>query len=240
MNSDYAYWIDRVKRFGERSVMDTDYKKGVYDTTLRKYVFSKTITLKRGMKILDVGCGVGDWCNDYARAGCDVTGIDFINDLISIARENARKNNLPIKYENESVESYAANREHYDMVTSVTVLQHIKDKERFIKSISNIFGLLKPGGIAVIIEYMPYKVNDSMNTANYMRHIPRSKWIRYFEESGFKLIKEQSVRVLGFKLYNLFRFDIVLKLSLCIDQILTSCDPLFKRYADTRLLVLKK
>jgi len=240
MNKDHTYWVDRVKRLGERSVRDIDSKKGAYDTALRKYVFLKTIKLRSGMKILDAGCGTGDWCIDYAKAGCGVTGIDFMDDLIQLARVNAQKASLNIQFINQNLESYTSNHEYFDLVTSVTVLQHITDDERFKKSISNIFKLLKPGGMAAITEYMPYRVTSSARDVDYMRCRPKSEWVQCFEEAGFKLTEEKSVRILGFKLYNIFKFDFILKLSLHIDKLLISCDPLFKKYADTRLLVFRK
>ena len=240
MNKDHIYWADRVKRLGEKSVRDIDPKKGFYDTTLRKYVFSKVAKLARGMKILDVGCGVGDWCIDYAKVGCNVIGMDFMEDLIQLARENAKRVGLPIKFENQSLESYTTNKQYFDLVTSITVLQHITEEKCFKNAIANIFSLLKAGGRAIIIEYMPYKINNFVKKADYMQYRPRSEWIRYFKEAGFNLIKEKSVRILGFKLFNRLKSDFILKLSLFIDKLLTSCDPLFAKYADTRLLVFKK
>ncbi len=239
MNKDFEYWKSRVAQYGDKSVMDLDNKKGAYDNELRKTAFSKATKLKKDMEILDVGCGTADWCIDYARAGCDVTGIDFVENIINISRENAKKANLNIKFENQSLETYT-NNNYYDLVTSVTVLQHITDDARFNKSISNIFNLLRAGGRAAIIEYMPDKLKNSIKGNSYMRYRTKAEWVSYFERSGFKLIKEKSVRIVGFKLYNLFKHDLILRLSLSIDKNLVYCDPLFRKYSDTRLLVFKK
>lgn len=240
MNKDFEYWKSRVEQYGDKSVMDLTHEKGLYDNELRKTAFSKGIKLKKDMKILDVGCGTGDWCIDYARAGCDVTGIDFVDNLINISRENAKKANLNIEFENQSLETYTKNNGYYDLVTSVTVLQHITDDASFKKSISNIFNLLRAGGTAAIIEYMPDKLKNSRKGNSYMKYRTKAEWVSYFERSGFKLIKEKSVRIVGFKLYNLFKHDLILRLSLSIDKILVYCDPLFRKYSDTRLLVFKK
>lgn len=52
-------------------------------------------------RVLDVGCGPGLYANRLARAGVDVTGIDFSSRSISYAREVAARDGLPATYVNE-------------------------------------------------------------------------------------------------------------------------------------------
>ena len=63
----------------------------------------KKLMLK-GLKILDVGCGGGLISEPMARLGGEVTGIDASEKNIKIASLQGKKNNLEIKYLNNSPE----------------------------------------------------------------------------------------------------------------------------------------
>ena len=53
-----------------------------------------------GLRILDVGCGVGILCEPLSRLGADVTGIDSNKKAIEVAKEHAKMKNLKISYIN--------------------------------------------------------------------------------------------------------------------------------------------
>lgn len=57
--------------------------------------------LTDGSRVLDLGCGPGLYASRLARAGADVTGIDFSSRSIAYAREAAAKDGLPATYVNE-------------------------------------------------------------------------------------------------------------------------------------------
>jgi len=52
-------------------------------------------------RVLDLGCGPGLYVNRLARAGIDVTGIDFSSRSIAYAREAAARDDLRVTYVNE-------------------------------------------------------------------------------------------------------------------------------------------
>ncbi|MDD2518149.1 MAG: methyltransferase domain-containing protein, partial [Synergistales bacterium] len=43
-----------------------------------------------GMKVLDVGCGTGNFSIKLVRLGCDVLGIDISREMLAVAGEKAR------------------------------------------------------------------------------------------------------------------------------------------------------
>jgi len=239
MNKDFAFWKKRVKEYGEKSVMDDNYKRGLYDDELRVFAFSQHKRIKRGMKILDAGCGSGNWSIRYAAIGCDVTGVDFMPELILIAKENAKKANVRVDFRVSAIEDFSAPKETYDLITSITVLQHITDEDRLKKTISNFHQMLKPTGEVLIMEYILRKVPVCQN-AGYTIIRDRAGWLKLFEEAGFDLVKEKPVRILGFKLYNLCERDFILRVSLLIDKLLCLMPFVSIRYTDTRLLIFKK
>ncbi len=53
----------------------------------------------KGRTALEVGCGGGVLCEEIARMGFDVTGIDPSEDSLQIAATHAKVNRLRVKYE---------------------------------------------------------------------------------------------------------------------------------------------
>src|SRR4051794_39607442 len=65
---------------------------------LRETLTRKCGIALAGMRALDVGCGGGFLAEEFARAGCRVTGIDPSGPTIRQAEEHARNAGLPITY----------------------------------------------------------------------------------------------------------------------------------------------
>ncbi len=92
-----------------------------------------------GKKLLDLGCGPGLHAKEYCNRGAEVIGIDISEEMIKIAKEQVPKatflkaNLLELPFKNN----------HFDIITSSYVLDHIKDLGFAAKE---IFRILKLGG----------------------------------------------------------------------------------------------
>ncbi len=100
-----------------------------------------------GLNIIDIGCGGGLLCEPMSRLGADVTGIDAGEENIVIARTHAQSMNLDITYCHVLPEDLAADRTLFDIVLNMEVIEHVSDRDLFLKSASD---LLKPGGAMVL------------------------------------------------------------------------------------------
>ena len=69
-----------------------------------------TFGLTDRSRVLDLGCGPGLYANRLARAGVDVTGIDFSSRSISYARETAARDGLCSSYVNEDYLAWESSR----------------------------------------------------------------------------------------------------------------------------------
>lgn len=58
----------------------------------------ETLGVKPGDAILDLGCGPGLYASRFARAGFQVTGVDYSRRSIAYARQYAFKNDLNVRY----------------------------------------------------------------------------------------------------------------------------------------------
>lgn len=104
----------------------------------------KLITRNTGKskgKLLDIGCGTGNFLNNMKQAGWDVSGIEPSPE----AREQAQKNFgiTPM----DPAKLYNLPDGKYDAVTMWHVLEHVYDLDGYMKKIRS---LLAPGGKAFI------------------------------------------------------------------------------------------
>ncbi len=98
----------------------------------------------RGKATLDVGCGGGLLAEEFARLGCDVTGIDPSEQSLETARAHAHAAGLAIEYRQAAGEQIPFPDGTFDIVYCCDVLEHVRDLRQVVAEISRV---LKPGGI---------------------------------------------------------------------------------------------
>jgi 2-polyprenyl-6-hydroxyphenyl methylase/3-demethylubiquinone-9 3-methyltransferase len=98
----------------------------------------------RGKKTLDVGCGGGILAEEFARLGCDVTGVDPSEPSIEAARAHARQEGLAIEYRTGTGEALPFPDGAFELVYCCDVLEHVNDVGRVVAEIARV---LQPGGI---------------------------------------------------------------------------------------------
>ncbi|CAG7678352.1 unnamed protein product [Allacma fusca] len=98
-----------------------------------------------GVRILDIGCGVGFWSEALAQLGANVTGVDSVMENIKAAEAHMAPG-MNINYDCTTVEDYL--RDHpgaqFDAVVASEVIEHVENPELFVSCASK---LIKVGGI---------------------------------------------------------------------------------------------
>ncbi|GAB6022972.1 Hexaprenyldihydroxybenzoate methyltransferase, mitochondrial [Chamberlinius hualienensis] len=96
-----------------------------------------------GVKVLDVGCGVGLATEKLAFHGADVTGIDPTAAVIEAAKKQLMASSNG-RYLISTIEEHVKqNNEKYDALIVFFVLAHIRNHQQFLNDCCD---LLKPGG----------------------------------------------------------------------------------------------
>ncbi len=115
--------------------------------------FLRQAGLSAGMRVLDLGCGIGDVTLMAARIvgpGGSVTGLDPDSVALDTARERSHEENLfQVKFEQATFEGYSTDRP-YDAIVGRHVLIHSADPLGWIRKIAS---LLRSAGIAAFQEY---------------------------------------------------------------------------------------
>ncbi|XP_061378642.1 ubiquinone biosynthesis O-methyltransferase, mitochondrial-like [Danaus plexippus] len=112
----------------------------------------RTLAPLTNKSILDVGCGGGILTEALAELGANMTGIDASEELVEVAKEHTYNNpsiisNNPTYYFTTVEQHSEQFRNHYDAVVASEIIEHVTDKELFVKS---CIKTLKPGGIIFI------------------------------------------------------------------------------------------
>lgn len=94
----------------------------------------------QGLRIIDVGCGGGLLCEPLSRMGARVTGIDAVEKNINIALLHAVRDPVTasIDYRCTTAEQLVQQREHFDAVISLEVIEHVADPQEFVKSLAEL------------------------------------------------------------------------------------------------------
>ena len=117
----------------------------------------------RGLKVLEIGCGLGTDGAQFSKAGAEYTGVDLTEAAIELARRRFELFDLPGSFRTADAERLDFPDESFDLVYSHGVLHHTPDTAA---AISEIHRVLKPAGRAVVMLYhrdsYNYRINISL------------------------------------------------------------------------------
>ncbi len=107
-----------------------------------------------GMRVLDVGCGMGNvsvLLANLVGAGGQVVGIDRDAQALEMAREQMRQLSLPnVTFTQCDVAALPPDLGSFDAAVGRRVLMYVPDP---VNALRRIAGTLKPGGIVAFVEH---------------------------------------------------------------------------------------
>jgi len=131
-----------------------------------------------GARALDVGCGAGRWCRFLNERGYDTTGIDLQPELIEINRHRYPD----IRFFNTPIQDYVA-EEPFDLISAVTVIQHIPFDEQDVV-FQKLRGFLRVNGYAIMLESIHYQTPHVFSNTI-------QEWQARVESAGFRCMAIQ-------------------------------------------------
>jgi SAM-dependent methyltransferase len=138
----------------------------------------------RGLRVLEIGCGLGTDGAQFAKAGAVYTGIDLTDAAIELAQKRFEQFGLQGEFQVADAENLQFPDESFDVVYSHGVLHHTPDISAAVQEIHRV---LKPGGRVIVMLYHRGSYNYRVG-------------IRLLRRAGAGLLKSDA----GIKLINLF------------------------------------
>jgi 2-polyprenyl-3-methyl-5-hydroxy-6-metoxy-1,4-benzoquinol methylase len=171
---------------------DTDVSDNDVTTPERKQRLLQTLArhIKPGGRVLDLGCGGGQFAALLKKSGYDAMGMD----LSASAIEMAQRNHPGVEYNVLNPDcTIPVENSVFDAVWSTEVIEHVLDVHGFLSEINRV---LKPNGLLVLTT--PYHgglKNLLISLMKFDRHFdPEGSHIRFFDRKGL----ERCLRKAGF------------------------------------------
>lgn len=142
----------------ELDAVETSYRRWapVYDATFGRITRMgrnravETINARRG-RVLEVGVGTGLSLSRYAPH-LEVTGIDYSEDMLDVARRRVADENLHQVRELRQMDARTLDfpDNHFDTVVAMYLVSVVPDPERVMAEVARV---CKPGGQVVIVNH---------------------------------------------------------------------------------------
>ena len=118
-----------------------------------KKQFIKLCNVQSKRKVLDVACGTGDISISLHKENqnIDLTCLDPNPDMIEICKQKfINKGHVDINYQIHGIERFLPKQQTFDLITVTFGFRNFTDHK---KALENIFKLLDPGGMFLIMDF---------------------------------------------------------------------------------------
>lgn len=157
---------------------------------------------KKNLRILDLGCGVGRNCiafaKEYKSIGCTVDCVDLLSIAIEKLNRNAETHGVTqcINGIVKAIEDYEIEENRYDLIMSVSALEHIDSEESFKDKLAQISAGIRNGGIVCLVINSEVTEEDKATgepmTAQFEVNMASEELQRLLKETfcGWRIVKE--------------------------------------------------
>lgn len=137
--------------------------------------------------ILDAGCGAGIPITQMLSERFQVTGVDFSEAQIELAKKNVP--NARFLCEDMTGLSFPENT--FDGITSYYAIIHLP-REEHQSLLASFYRMLKPGGLALLCLGAEHLIDDIdenyLGTRMYWSHYDTETYLKMLNECGFSII----------------------------------------------------
>jgi SAM-dependent methyltransferase len=112
----------------------------------------EAVDLRAGQRVLDVACGSGSAALAAARRFCQVTGVDYVPELLERARRRATAEGLEVSFQEGDAEALPFPDASFDVVLSTCGAMFAPDQER---TAAELLRVCRPGGRIGMVNWVP-------------------------------------------------------------------------------------
>ena len=129
------YWSKRAYSYSQQNRTELEcYKHNVWRNIILNNSPKKDV-----LKVLDIGCGPGEFSIIMAEEGHDVTGVDITEEMLQQASENARNYNVKLNLKCMDVHNLEFEDNTFDLIISRNVTWNLKNPDQFFKECQRVF-----------------------------------------------------------------------------------------------------
>jgi 2-polyprenyl-3-methyl-5-hydroxy-6-metoxy-1,4-benzoquinol methylase len=189
-----VYWEERARRFAtEGNALAAVCSYGMpafYNRVIhfcQRLALEPWLRVRPGSSVLDVGCGVGRWSRRLASQGARVTGIDLSPTMIAQAKRRAAAQGVmeQCRFFVQDLVALDAGQK-FDLVLSVTVLQHILEPQALRAAMRRMAAHLSEGGTLILLEAAPNRAVEDCDSPIF-RARARSAYLQLFADCGLRV-----------------------------------------------------
>lgn len=151
-------YLQGMDRAGYEAQAETRYRLEPFILPFADFASAK------GKKMLEIGVGLGADHQRFAEAGAELFGIDLTERAVEHTRQRLALCGLSSNLSVGDAENLDFNEESFDQVYSWGVLHHSPDTP---KAISEVYRVLKRGGVAKIMIYHKWSMIGAMLWLRY-------------------------------------------------------------------------
>ncbi len=198
-----SYWDRRYQDEGHTGYSDPllhRYDQPLRLAAVRRAIFRRFPEGLHGRRALDIGCGTGDFVQLHRTLGAACVGVDISPLVIEGTRDRFR-DDPEVTLQAGTIVEADLPPEGFDVITSVTVLQHVLDDVELERSLAKLRDSLQPDGVLILLELMPpweeVRRLRSPDGTPYIVERPPEAWTDLLGRAGLRVLEEPRFPQLG-------------------------------------------
>ena len=144
-NTERDAWLARSRTAWDERAAGWDAMLGERPDLLREELEQTIVALalQPGMRVLDAGCGTGQWAVGMAAYGCRVTAIDLAPEMLRRTRANTEEAGVTLDLREGDISHLADDDDTFDAVHCRCALQFTPDPAGVLREFARV---LRPAG----------------------------------------------------------------------------------------------
>lgn len=144
-------------------------------------------------KILEVGCGIGNFTQTLTNYG-EVFAIDIEKNYLQQIHKSLG-NKAKVGFGDIENDKYFLNGQQFDSIVCLNVLEHIEKDDLALK---NVYKLLKNQGyLILLVPIHPFLYGEIDQAIGHLRRYTKGEILSKLKSSGFNILRSRKLNFLG-------------------------------------------